>query len=216
MKRRTAIKNIGLGMGISVSTGTFLSMLASCKSESSTATVVENEWAPSFLTDKAQCAFVENLADIIFPPTDSPGAKEAGVIKYIDLMVDKIYKPEEQTRFRKGLETCIETVESEQGDKFSNLGTDKLTAFLESHIGSKADKAAHDARKEMLGEKEAPEDMVAQKEYYLYNFLSAVKSLTVGGFFASELIATEHMVYEPVPGPYEGCIDWAGGNNYYQ
>ncbi len=74
-------------MGISVSTGTFLSMLASCETESSSTTVVENEWSPSFLTDKDQCAFVENLADIIFPPTDSPGAKEAGVIKYIDLII---------------------------------------------------------------------------------------------------------------------------------
>lgn len=216
MKRRTAIKNIGLGMGVSVSTGTFLSMIASCKSEPSTTTVAENEWTPSFLTDKTQCAFVENMADIIFPPTDSPGAKEAGVIKYIDLMVDKIYRPEEQARFKKGLKTCIATVESEQGGKFSDLGTDKLTAFLESHIGSKADKAAYDARKEMLGKKEAPTDAAAQKEYYLYNFLDAVKNLTIGGYFGSELIATKHMIYDPVPGPYEGCIDWAGGNNYYQ
>ena len=216
MKRRTAIRNIGIGMGASVSMGTFLSMISSCKSEPSTTTVAGNEWTASFLTDKAQCAFVENLSDIIFPATDSPGAKEAGVIKYIDLVVNKIYTSEEKARFKKGLETCIETVESEQGGKFSDLGTDKLTAFLESHIGSKANKAAHDARKEMLDEKEAPADAAAQKEYYLYNFLNAVKSLTVGGYFGSELVATKHMVYNPVPGPYEGCIDWAGGNNYYQ
>ena len=214
MKRRTAIKNIGLGMGISVSTGTFLSMIASCKSETAPE-VSESSWTASFLTDKSQLAFVENLADIIFPPTDTPGAKEAGVIKYIDLMVDKIYKPKDKERFKKGLETCLAMIESEQKVKISEVGTDKLSDFLENHIGSKADEAAHDARKKMLSEKEAPTDEAAQKEYYLYNFLNAVKSLTIGGYFGSELIATEHMVYNPVPGPYEGCIDWEGGNNYY-
>ncbi len=202
-------------MGASVSMGTFISMIASCKSESSMGGV-DAPWKASFLKDDAQMAFVENLADAIFPTTNSPGAKEVGVIKYIDMAVSLLYKPEEQDRFKKGLETCIATIESEQGGKFADLGADKLTAFLENHIGLKADKKAAEARKEMLGKDEAPSGSAAQKEYYLYNFLNAVKGLTVGGYFSNEIIATEHMVYEPVPGPYMGCIDWGGGNNYYQ
>lgn len=202
-------------MGVSVSMGTFLSMIASCKSEPSTPEVVDVPWKPAFFTDEVQMAFVENLAEGIFPKTDTPGAKEAGVIKYIDMAVAKLYEPEEQVRFKKGLETCIATIEAEQGGKFSDLGADKITAFLENHIGSKADNAAKEARSEMLEKDEAPTDEAAQKEYYLYNFLNAVKGLTFGGYFGSELVATKHLVYNPVPGPYEGCIDWAGGNNYY-
>ena len=204
-------------MGISVSTGTFLSMLASCKSEPSIAVTDEGDapWKPSFLTDEAHLAFVENLAEAIFPKTETPGAKEAGVINFIDLTVDRIYEPEDKMRFKKGLETCITTIETEQGGKFSDLDAQKITAFLENHIGSNADKEASQARKKMLAEKEPPTDEAGQKEYYLYNFLSAVKYLTVGGYFGSELVATEHLVYNPVPGPYEACIDYDGGNNYY-
>ena len=190
-------------MGASVSMGTFISMIASCKSESSTGGV-DAPWKASFLKDDAQMAFVENLADAIFPTTNSPGAKEVGVIKYIDMAVSLLYKPEEQGSFKKGLEACMAAV-----------GDGDLNEFIQSKIGDKADKTTFDAMQELIGE-DVPEDPSKQNDYHLYKFLSAVKSLTIGGYFSNEIIATEHMVYEPVPGPYMGCIDWEGGNNYYQ
>ena len=212
MKRRAAIKNIGIGMGLSVSTGTFLSMIASCKSESKV--VGPEGWQPAFLTDNKQLAFVENLADIILPATDTPGAKDVGVIKYMDMALAELYEPEDQVKFKKGLETCISVVQTEQGGKFHALKKEQLTDFLENHIGSKADKTAHEARSEMLSQKEVPTGEAAQKEYSLYNFLNAVKSLTIGGYFGNEIIGTEYLTYDPIPGPYQGCIDWPTGNAY--
>ena len=201
MKRRSAIKNIGIGMGASVSMGTFISMIASCNSEPSGGAT---DWAASYFTDKTQLSFIENIADVILPKTDSPGAKEVGVIKYIDTIVGKVYKPKEQEKFKKGLDACMEAV-----------GDGDLSEFIHSRIGSKADKTTFDAMRKLIG-KDAPEDASKQSNYYIYSFLNAVKDLSVGGYFNNEIIATQHMVYEPVPGPYVGCIDWGGGNNYYQ
>jgi len=199
MKRRSAIKNIGIGMGASVSMGTFISMIASCKSES----LIDN--ASSFFTDTTHLTFVENIADIIFPKTDTPGAKEVGVINYIDMAVSKLYDSKEQERFKKGLKACIEAV-----------GDGDLGEFIQSKIGDNADKTTFEAMSKLIEKEDAPEDASKQNDYYLYSFLNAVKSLTIGGYFSNEIIATKHMVYEPVPGPYVGCIDWEGGNNYYQ
>ncbi len=197
-------------MGVTVSTGTFLSMIASCKSEP---TINTTAWAPSFLTENAQMTFVENLADCIMPATDTPGAKEAGVIKYIDAAVANLYKPEEQERFKKGLETCIATIQEEQGAELADLSGEQLTAFLEKHIGTGVDEKIHEARRKLSGEKEPPIDAAQQKDYYLYGFLNSIKSLAIGGYFGSELIGEEHMNYDPIPGPYQGCIDFEG-NNY--
>lgn len=184
-------------MGASVSMGTFISMIASCKSEPTINTTA------SFFKSN-QLAFIENMADVIFPATDTPGAKDVGVIKYIDMAVSKLYKPEEQEGFKKGLEACMVAV-----------GDGDLGEFIQSKIGQKADKPKFDAMQKLIGE-DVPEDPSKQNDYHLYKFLSAVKSLTVGGYFSNEIIATKHMIYEPVPGPYMGCIDWEGGNNYYQ
>ena len=185
-------------MGVSISMGTFISMIASCKTEPG-ATV-----SASYFTDTAQSAFIENIAEIILPKTDTPGAKEAGVIKYIDVIVGKIYKPEEQKKFNKGLEASMNAVKD--GD---------LTEFVTSKIGANADKDTYASMMKLTEAKEPPTDAAAQNDYYIYSFLNAVKGLAVGGYFGSEIIATEYMVYNPVPGPYQGCIDYDGGNNYY-
>ena len=186
-------------MGASVSMGTFLSMIASCKTESSAAV---GDWTASYFTNKGQLGFIENMTDVIFPKTSTPGAKEVGVIQYIDVIVGKIYKPEEQEKFKKGLEACM-----------AAAGDGDLSEFLQSRIGSSANKETYEAMQKLIGE-DAPEDTSKQSDYYIYSFLNAVKDLTIGGYFGNEIIATEHMVYDPVPGPYQGCIDWAGGNNY--
>jgi gluconate 2-dehydrogenase gamma chain len=56
--------------------------------------------APKFFSP-AQLLIVSRLADLIIPPTDTPGAAAAGVPAYIDLVVNE--DPVLQTTFREGL-----------------------------------------------------------------------------------------------------------------
>ncbi len=199
-------------MGLSISAGTLMTMISSCKTEPTTDKVVDS-WTPKFLSNKNQATFIESLADVIFPPTNTPGAKEAGVLKYIDDIVGEVYFPKQQDRFKKGLEECVKSIEAETGAAFTEATTAQISTFLEKHIGAKADKTTYEAARKMAGKEEAPAGATERSTYYLYSFLNAVKSLTVSGYFGSELIATEHMNYVPIPGPFEGCIDYTG-NDY--
>jgi Gluconate 2-dehydrogenase subunit 3 len=213
MNRRNALKNISIGMGVSISTGTLLTMISSCKSDKAEADTISS-WSASFLKNKDHLTLVENLAEAIMPATSTPGAKEAGVIQYIDMAVANLYETKKQERFQKGLEQCIAALEAEnKGTAFTKLSTEQISAFLNKHIGSTADKATYDATKKLTGSDDLPTDQAQHNNYYLYSFLHAVKSLTVGGYFGSELIATKHMNFQPVPGPFEGCIDYSG-NDY--
>jgi len=210
MKRRDAIKNISIGMGLTISTGTLMTMISACKNEPA---VVADSWVPKFLKNKGQSAFIENLAESIFPATNTPGAKEAGVVKYIDMIVADVYEPKEQERFQKGMEICAKMLGGEGENPFSNLHNQELTSFLEKLIGAKADKEVYDTAMGLVWSEDPPEEEAKQETYYLYSFLSSLKNLTVSGYFGSKLIATEHMNYQPVPGPFEGCIDYSG-NDY--
>jgi len=85
MNRRSAIKNISIGVGITVSSGTLLSLISGCKSDT-TATVAN---AASGLMNAKNAGFVEEIMDIMLPATDTPGAKDVGIIKYVNAVLDR-------------------------------------------------------------------------------------------------------------------------------
>ena len=45
-------------------------------------------------------------------------------------------------------------------------------------------------------------------------FFRRMKSLTLMGYFTSEKIAKEVLVYDPVPGTYIGCMPYNGQNSW--
>ena len=215
MDRRTAIKNIGLGFGVTVSMGTMMSILQSCGSEESGA--ARDGWEPAFLTNKDEFELIEKFTGIIIPRTDTPGAKNLNVIRFIDGMLAEVFELKDQEKFRTGLAKCIEKLEQDQGKKYAKVGYDELTDFLERHIGNKADKAEYDKMMQLKGTDvdEVPSlEPAAQDNYYFYSFLLAVKSMTVNGYCGTEYIGEKVLTYQPVPGPFQGCIDYDGFNNY--
>jgi hypothetical protein len=211
MKRRTAIKTIGLGMGATVSFGAFISTIQSCVSEKEAST---GGWQADYFRDLDQQNLIIELSDIILPTTDTPGAKDVEVIKYIDATVAHIYEPEAKERFGKGMAACIQSLEAENGGKFSELEREQLSAFLEKHMGKSVDPAVHKANRELIAQENPPTDDKKRQAYYLLNFLNSLKSLTIAGFYGSEVIGKEYLTYDPIPGPYQGCIDQEGINAY--
>ena len=61
------------------------------------------DFKPEFLNDD-QASIVSQIAEIIIPKTDTPGAKEAGVPAFIDQMLNEVYSEEDQKRFTSGLQ----------------------------------------------------------------------------------------------------------------
>lgn len=181
MDRREAIKRTAWLMGGVVSAPAIMGVLKGCTAKPSI------DWKPEFLTED-EAGIVSQVAEIIIPKTDTPGAKEVGVPSFIDLMVKDCYKKEDQDRFRDGLKSFNEAAEKEYGDPFVELDEADQLAFT---------KKIHD---------EAVKAEQTTKPAPPRPFILMAKELTMLGYFTSEVGATKVLQYEAVPGRYDGCI----------
>lgn len=188
MDRREALKRVAWITGTAVSAPTIMAVLKGCKASPTI------DWQPAFLT-KEQATLVSELAETIIPKTDTPGAKEAGVPSFIDLVVKDCYKKEDQDKFVAGLKAFDDQAKSEAGDSFIDLDAAKKTEFT-NKVYKQATEAAKTA------------DPTADRPFIL-----TMRELTLTGFFTSEPGATQVLQYEAVPGAYHGCIPLAEAGN---
>lgn len=147
------------------------------------------DWKPLFLTED-QGILVSQVAEIIIPKTDTPGAIETGVPGFIDVMLHEVYELDERDRFMEGLKAFADAAEKEYGNPFVELNPEEQSAFV---------KKVHDEaiRNEKSNQGNAD---------YKRPFILMIKELTLLGFFTSEAGATQVLQYDPVPGEYKGCV----------
>jgi len=186
MNRREAIERTALILGYAVSAPAMMGVLKGCKA------APELAYKPVFFTED-QARTVGEIAEIIIPKTDTPGAKEAGVPAFIDLMLKDVYPQEDKDRFLAGLQEFEQQTTKMYGDAFLDLDPGKQLEWV---------KKVHDAAIETFkklddkGKKDKP-------------FILMTKKLTMLGFFKSEPGATKVLQYNPVPGAYHGCVPLA-------
>lgn len=183
MDRREALKRTAWLMGGAVSAPAILGILKGCTAKPSI------DWKPVFLTAE-QGTLVSEVAEIIIPKTDTPGAKEVGVPGFIDQMVNECFKKEDQDKFLNGLKAFDDEAKKEYGDVFIELDAEQQAGFV---------KKVHDAAVNSEDE-ERP-------------FILALKELTMLGFFTSEVGATQVLQYSAVPGSYNGCVPLSEAGN---
>ena len=128
-----------------------------------------------------QEALLAEVADIIIPTTITPGAKAAGVEKFIVRVVRDCYEKPEQEKFYAGL---------------AKLDADSQIKFGKSFVALD------------LAQKNA---MVKQSTIDNKAFFVAMKGLTVTGYFISEIGATQALEYSPIPGRFDGCVPMKAG-----
>ncbi len=85
-------------------------------------------WKPRFFTS-AQNRFVEILAELIIPETETPGASTALVNQHIDLVLSEETK-EQQRTFLEGLDAIDQISRSQHGEPFSKLSQDQQVNLL--------------------------------------------------------------------------------------
>ncbi|MCB0631188.1 MAG: gluconate 2-dehydrogenase subunit 3 family protein [Saprospiraceae bacterium] len=93
MNRREAIKRSALISGFAVSGSMLSAMLQGCGGEVSTAP----DWTPEFFTAE-EAEQIAAMAEAIIPRTDTPGAKDVYVDRYIDMMVNNVLTEEDQQK----------------------------------------------------------------------------------------------------------------------
>ena len=181
MDRRQALQRAALVLGYSISAPVIVGVLKGCKA------TPDAGFTPAFLKAD-QAAIVSEIAEIIIPRTDTPGAKDAGVPAFIDLMLKDCYSAADQERFVKELGEFDAAASKAYGDAFLDC-----TPEQQKELVAKVHAEALASMKQENPPKDKP-------------FMLMLKELTLLGFFTSEPGATQVLNYVAVPGSYQGCV----------
>lgn len=180
MNRREALERAGLILGYAVSAPVLAGIMNGCKA------TPELTYKPAFFNED-QARIISEVAEIMIPKTDTPGAKETGVPAFIDTILSQCYKKKDQDRFLSGLAAFDDAAQKKFGDSFMELELAKQ----QEHVKHNHDQAM------------ASFDMEVKDDR---PFILMIKELTLLGFFTSEPGATQVLQYVAVPGAYHGCL----------
>ena len=201
MNRRKAIKKLGLSLGTITLSPAVLSLLQSCKNDL--------DWNPVFF-NSSQVNIISELTDLIIPSDkEIPGSKDLNLIKFIDLYIYNVSKKRSQILLKKSLDSFLkDCLIRSKKTTFSNLDRNDLETsliyFLKTNINSHSKwKTAY--RKFSNEFNESDNDV--SDEILSYNFITTIRQLTITAFKGSEYIGENVLVYRPIPGEQEGCVD---------
>jgi hypothetical protein len=123
ISRREALRRSAWLLGGTLSAPTILGVLAGCRADTSTS------WVPRTLTPHEHDT-VETIAEIIIPTTDTPGARDAGVGRFVDAMFSDYYPAADRNRFLSGLKRVDALAKRMHGREFTALTADQQTAIV--------------------------------------------------------------------------------------
>ncbi|WP_435353587.1 gluconate 2-dehydrogenase subunit 3 family protein [Emticicia sp. SJ17W-69] len=207
MNRRDAVQRVAFLMGGALSAPTMIAMLEGCKSNTAT------EAATSFGFSTDYKSLVSEIAEIIIPKTSTPGAKDAGVGPFIEMMLKDCYSAAQQEHVIKGLDALEEaSKKANGGKKFLESTPAQQTALLKSFEAMSNEEAKKNEEAKIVdAETGLTKDTKGKKEAPPTPFFKIIKELTLLGYFTSEVGATQSLAYLAVPGKYEGCVKMTPG-----
>jgi hypothetical protein len=134
-------------------------------------------FTPRFFT-AMQLQVISRLADLIIPPTETPGAVAAGVPEYMDLVVNQELKL--QLIFREGLAGLDTTSQS----RFATASFLQLAEAQQIEILTSLSQAAE--------QKRLSREIVVGGDAAFFN---ALKSLTADGYYTSRIGLLQELGY---------------------
>ena len=172
MQRRLALKQMALALGGII-------------------TVPEwaYEWNSQQLTSPRETllppeleTLLREVVETIIPATDTPGAKEIGVDKFILIMLKDCYETPAQEQFTAGLQKVEEKAKQQFGGSFLACSPQQRNQVLTDM------------------EKEDGESIAD-----IQTDFSLIKNLTIQGYLNSEYVMKNLLKYELIPARYNGC-----------
>ncbi len=148
--------------------------------------------------DAHQFATIKQIAEMIIPKTDTPGASDVGATEFIDLILTEWYGEEERSNFLRGLtdvdkrantlfgKDFVDCPGPQQGDILVALGEQMLS---ETNVS-----------------RETARSLRASRSEPRRNFYAMLRNLTLTAYYTSEAGATSELHYEIVPGSFDGCV----------
>ena len=128
------------------------------------------------------------FAEIILPTTaSSAGAKAAGVGTLIPLMIKECYPPKLQEVFKNGFEAMLTKSKTKYNKEYLNLSNDEKNQLMS------------ELKQEAIDTNSEP------------SFFLLARDLTILGYFSSEIGCTSAREYLPIPGKYDGNVEYKPG-----
>ncbi|MXZ16746.1 MAG: gluconate 2-dehydrogenase subunit 3 family protein [Rhodothermaceae bacterium] len=173
MDRRTALQRIALLMGCTISASTVAGVLGGC-SAGRNGVVFEAR-----TLTQGRDELVATLSELIIPETDTPGARAAKVHEFADNMLTDWYDEAEVEEFLAGLEDVQRRAGDYDSASFMDLDPDRQIEILTQM------------------EKEV-EVWRENGELGTTPFFQTIKSLTLFGYYTSEVGATQELRVNPM------------------
>lgn len=187
MNRRDAIARVGLLVGGTVvGANAFLSGCAPKRSEDAAGLL---DFSPKNIS------LLDEIGETILPTSAaSPGAKEAKVGDFMKAIVSDCYEEKDQKIFMEGIKKLNEASNAKFDKDFMDLDATQRHDFL------------------VELDKEAKDYQSKKKQEDPTHYFTMMKQLTLWGYFTSEAGSTKALRFNPVPGRYDGCIDYKKGD----
>jgi hypothetical protein len=207
MNRRDALSRVALLMGGTLSAPTLLAF--------GEGTNTHQAAGADFGLNGTQRALVAEIAEHIIPKTTTPGAKEAGVGAFIELMLKDCYKAQEQQNFLEGLADVDAKAMKTYSKKFLETTSAEQVIILKAVEKETIElmKSAN-VQQVKVGDN-VDKEVISSKKMKGTPFWRLMKELTLFGYFTSEQGATKALDYVPIPGRYDGCIPLKPGQKAY-
>lgn len=141
-----------------------------------------------------QRSVVAAIAETIIPRTETPGAIDAGVPRFIELMLAQWCNDQERGIFEQGLVQLDLYTRAGYGKRFDELEPNARLETLEALEADASESAWYDMgniRRDFISD--AP-------------FICQIKELTVWGFFTSEEGGSQVLRHDPMPMYFDGDI----------
>lgn len=134
---------------------------------------------------------MDEIGETILPDSDrSPGAKAAEIGKFMKVIVTDCYSESEQSIFKYGLLEITKRANQKFNKDFLTISDNERFALL------------------TVIDKESKKDVVTGKPHFYTMF----KQLTIWGYFTSEIGQTKALRYNPIPGGFNGIVDYKPGD----
>ena len=189
-------------------------------------------WRPATLAGPQQ-DLVAAIADHIIPRTDTPGARDAGVERFVDVILTNYYAPAERQRFLTGLADIDAQSQKAHGKPFlQTTPAQQLALLTEIDASSYPPQRVLQAAEPLTSERrkmqdslargsstsatisdptrasaDAAGDPVAQRELEKGWFFRRMKELTLLGYYTSNDGAMKELKVNPM-GIYRGDIPY--------
>lgn len=164
----------------------------------------------------ADLALMNAVANVLIPPTDSPGAGDAGVAVVIAQIVQTCFPDDHKASFIGGLQdlerSCIDRFDS----TFASLSRDKQLEIVsaldnQQRLVARAQEVFRRVNG-AFGESVGLAIGAVAGETGVPHYFGQLKELTVIAYCKSEVGATQALRYDPVPGKYVGTLPYKPGD----